>query len=89
MEELTRKHGGYSNRHAKKKQARWNFHLKWITMFVVAWIIYFALGWLVLVVDYKIIDFLWEYKGISAALIGFVALFAAISLTYNFHYDRR
>ena len=89
MEELTKKYGGYSNRHAKKKQARWKFHLKWITMFTVAWIVFFALGWQTLVGSKKIIDFLLLNVGISITLIGFVALYAAISVTYNYHCDRR
>ena len=89
MEELTKKYGGYSNRHAKKKEARWKYHLKWITMFTSEWTLFFALGWLALAINYKIIDFLWQYKGISAVLIGFVALYAAISVTYNYHCDRR
>ena len=89
MEELTRKYGGYRLvPHAKKKEARWKYHLKWITMFTVIWMIYFALGWLALAVDYKVIDFLWQYKGISATLIGFVAMYAAIAMTYNY-FDRR
>lgn len=90
MEELTRKYGGYRARtHAKKKEARWKYHLKWVTMFTVAWMIFFALGWLSLVAGYMLIDFLLQYKGISAALIGLVALYAAISVTYNYHYNRR
>ncbi len=89
MEELTRKYGGYRVApHAKKKQARWKYHLKWITMFTLTWMMYFVLCGLTLVVNYKIIDFLWQYKGISAVLIGFVALYAAIAMTYNY-FDRR
>ena len=90
MEELTWKYGGYRLApHAKKKQARWKFHLKWITMFVVAWLVFFALGLQTIAGAYKIINFLMEYEGISATLVGFVALYAAISVTYNFFYNRR
>ena len=89
MEELTRKYGGYSNRHAKKPEARWKFHLRWIVMFVVSWLVFFALGLQSIVGGYKIINFLVEHDGISAVLVGFVALYTAISLTYNYHCDRR
>ena len=89
MEELTRKYGGYSTRHAKKKEARWKDHLKWITMFTVVWMISFALGLQSIVGGYKIINFLVEYEGISAVLVGLVALYMAIHVTYNYHYDRR